>query len=81
MLAELGCHSIPTKEAALRLALQRAKRILETGEDPLSSIPYFHQLMLAADYPDELIESAISMTMTSSSPTFLRRNRRVPARP
>jgi hypothetical protein len=55
MLAGLGCHSISIKEAALRLALQRAKRILETGEDPLSSIPYFHQLMLATDYPAELI--------------------------
>jgi hypothetical protein len=56
MLAELGCHSVPAKEAALRLALQRAQHILETGENPLPSIPYFHQLMLAADYPDELIE-------------------------
>jgi hypothetical protein len=26
------------------------------GEDPLPSIPYFEQLMWAADYPNELIE-------------------------
>lgn len=56
MLAELGCQAIPPKEAALRLAQIRARRILETGEDPLPSIPYFYRLMLAADYPEELIE-------------------------
>jgi hypothetical protein len=56
MLAELGCQTLLPKEAALRLAHLRAQRILDTGEDPLSSIPYFHQLMLAADYPAELIE-------------------------
>lgn len=38
------------------MARNRAKRILETGEDPLYSTPYFYQLMLAADYPEELIE-------------------------
>jgi hypothetical protein len=56
MLAELGCQSIPAKEAALRLAQIRARRILETGEDPVPSIRYFYRLMLAADYPEELIE-------------------------
>jgi hypothetical protein len=56
MLAELGCHSITPKEAALRLAHQRAKRILETGEDPLLSLSYFYRLMQSADYPEELIE-------------------------
>jgi hypothetical protein len=56
MLAELGCQAIPPKEAALRLAQIRARRILETGEDPLPSIPYFHQLMWAGNYPEELIE-------------------------
>jgi len=56
MLDELGCHSILPKEAALSLAHQRARRILKSGEDPLPSIPYFYQLMLAADYPSELIE-------------------------
>jgi hypothetical protein len=45
MLAKLGCQAIPPKETALRLAQIRARRILETGEDPLPSIPYFHQLM------------------------------------
>jgi len=56
MLAELGCQTLLPKDAALRLAHARARRILKTGEDPLSSIPFFHQLMLAADYPPELIE-------------------------
>ncbi len=56
MLTELGCQEISPKEAALRLAQIRARRILETGEDPLPSIPYFYRLRLAADYPEELIE-------------------------
>jgi hypothetical protein len=56
MLAELGCRPISPKEAALRLARNRAERIRETGEDLLPSIPYFNKLMLAADYPEELIE-------------------------
>lgn len=56
MLAELGCQTIAPREAALRLAHTRAQRILQTGEDPFPSIPYFYQLMVAADYPDELIE-------------------------
>jgi hypothetical protein len=56
MLAELGCQAIPPKEAALRLAQIRARRILETGEDPIPSLPFFYRLMWAADYPEELIE-------------------------
>ena len=56
MLKELGCHELSTKEAALRLARERAKRILETGEDPLPSIPYFYRLTLSADYATELCE-------------------------
>ena len=56
MLEELGCHSITPKEAALWLAHQRAKLILETGEDPLLSLSYFYRLMLSADYPKELID-------------------------
>jgi hypothetical protein len=56
MLEDLGCRPISAKDAALRLAHIRAKRILETREDPLLSISYFHQLMLAADYPEDLIE-------------------------
>jgi hypothetical protein len=39
-----------------RLARNRAERIRETGEDLLPSIPYFNKLMLAADYPEGLIE-------------------------
>jgi hypothetical protein len=56
MLADLGLSSLAPKEAALRLAHQRAQRILETSEDPLPSLPYFYQLMLAADCPEELQE-------------------------
>ncbi len=55
MLAELGCHEISPKEAALWLARERAKYLLETGEDPLPSLSYFYRLMWMADYPDELI--------------------------
>ena len=58
MLEELGCHSITPKEAALRLAHQRAKRIPETGEDPIPSLPYFYRLMQSADYLEELMELA-----------------------
>ena len=58
MLAELGCRELSAKEAALRLARERAKHLLETGEDPLPSLPYFYRLMLAADYTNELIELA-----------------------
>ena len=58
MLGDLGCREIPPREAALRLARRRAHRVLETGEDSLAAISYFHQLMIAADYPRELIELA-----------------------
>ena len=56
MMEELGLHLIPPQEAALRLARQRARRILETGENPLPSVSYFYQLMVEADYPEELID-------------------------
>jgi hypothetical protein len=56
MSAELGRQATLSKEAALRLAHQRAQCILPIGEDPLPSIPYFYRLMLAADYPRELID-------------------------
>jgi hypothetical protein len=56
MLYELGLHSISPKEAALRLAHQRARRILATGEDPLLSTSYFYRLWLAADCLIELAE-------------------------
>ena len=56
MLEELGLHPIAPEEAALRLARQRAQRILNTGEDPWPSLSYFHRLMETAGYPEELIE-------------------------
>src|ERR1700744_2800985 len=55
MLEELGCRELSPKEAALWLGRERAKHLLETGEDPLPSLPYFYRLMRTADYPDELI--------------------------
>jgi hypothetical protein len=58
MMAELGCRELSLTEAALRLGRERAKYLLETGEDPLPSLPYFYRLMLAADYARELIELA-----------------------
>ncbi len=56
MLEELGLHPIAPEEAALRLARQRAQRILNTGEDPWPSLSYFHRLMETAGHPEELIE-------------------------
>jgi hypothetical protein len=56
MLEDLGCQSKSVTDAALYLAEVRAQRILETREDPLSSISYFYRLMQAADYPPELYE-------------------------
>ena len=56
MLKEIGCSELSAEEAAIRLACERAKRILESGEDPLASIPYFYRLMWSADYPAELID-------------------------
>ena len=58
MMAELGCQTISLDEAALRLARQHARHILETGEDPLPSMPYFSRLMLTADHLEELCELA-----------------------
>ena len=58
MMEELGLHPIAPEEAALTLARERAQRLLETGENPLPSMPYFHRLLLAADYPDELYDLA-----------------------
>lgn len=58
MMEELGCKAISPEDAALHLARQRARHILETGEDPLPSMPYFHRLMLAADHLEELYELA-----------------------
>ncbi len=56
MLDELGCRSLSKEEAALSLSRERAQSILETGEDPLLSVPYFYQLMVNGNYPEELIE-------------------------
>jgi hypothetical protein len=58
MMEELGCKTISPEDAALHLARQRARRILDTGEDPLPSMPYFYRLMLAADRLKELYELA-----------------------
>lgn len=58
MMEELGCKAISPEDAALHLARQRARHILETGEDPLPSMPYFYRLMLAADRLEELYELA-----------------------
>lgn len=56
MLNELGMTSLSPKEAAMRLATLHAKHLLETREDPISSLSRFHRLMQAGDYPDELQE-------------------------
>ncbi|WP_146072156.1 hypothetical protein [Bryocella elongata] len=38
------------------LAKARGRRILDTGEDPLGSLGYFHHIFVQAGYPDELSE-------------------------
>lgn len=58
MMKELGCQAIPPNEGALRLAHKRARELLESGEDPLPSLPYFYRLMMAADRLEELYELA-----------------------
>lgn len=58
MLTELGLTNIPLDTAAIRLATVRAKQLLDNEEDPLPSLPYFHRLLLAGDYPDDLYELA-----------------------
>lgn len=56
MLKELGCNRLTPQDAALHLAQEHARHLLDTGENPLSSLPYFYRLMLAANYPTDLIE-------------------------
>ncbi len=56
MLAELGCKAISTTDAALRLACLRARRILDTGEELRPAVPYFHDLMEASGWIEELVE-------------------------
>jgi hypothetical protein len=58
MLDELGLQSISHREAALRLARLRARRVLTTKEDPLLSCSYFYRLWIEADYIPELEELA-----------------------
>jgi len=55
MLEELSWRSITPSEAALRLARQRARRILDSGENPLLSLQYSYQIMSHGDYPDKLL--------------------------
>lgn len=56
MMEDLGCRALDVKEAALRLARERAQRLLHTDEDPLDSLDYFYRLMYMSDYPEELHE-------------------------
>lgn len=58
MLAELCLRQLDVKEAALRVAIHRAKEILGSGEDPLLSTGFFFSLMLTADYLPELVNLA-----------------------
>ncbi|WP_263410785.1 hypothetical protein [Terriglobus tenax] len=56
MMTELGLSQMPIDAAAIRIARKRAVEILENGEDPLPSLPFFYYLMVQADYPEELTE-------------------------
>lgn len=58
MLTELGLTSITPETAAIRLATIRARQLLDSGEDPATSLPYFYRLLRAGDCPDELYELA-----------------------
>jgi hypothetical protein len=58
MVTELGITEITPPQAAIRLATIRAKYLLDSGEDPLPSLPYFYRLLQAGDYPEELCELA-----------------------
>lgn len=58
MMEELWLRSISPEEAASKLARQRAQRLVETGENPLPSMPYFYRLLIAGNYPDELYDLA-----------------------
>jgi hypothetical protein len=58
MLNELGLTKISLEQAAIQLATVRAKQLLESGEDPISSLPYFHRLLWTGDYPEDLYELA-----------------------
>lgn len=54
VMKELGLSQIPRNQAALRLARQMAKEILESGDDPLKHLPDFESLWIRAGYPPEI---------------------------
>jgi len=54
VLEELKVLKPKTAEAAIFLVKKLAWRILETNEDPLPSLSYFHRLFWLADAPTEM---------------------------
>jgi hypothetical protein len=53
-MEEMGLVKLTPNEAALRLAKNRAKEILDGGEDPLKHTREFERLWIHAGYPREL---------------------------
>jgi hypothetical protein len=54
VLFELNAKQPSTEQAALVLAKARARRILDSRENPLDSTSYFHHLLVKSDYAPEL---------------------------
>lgn len=55
-MQEMGLRSIAKGEGAVRIAVQRAKEILENGLDPLKFTREFWQLWIATGYENEIVE-------------------------
>jgi hypothetical protein len=53
-MQELGLTKIPIEEAAVRVAKQIAREILNSGDDPLRRIRDFESLWVRSDYADQI---------------------------
>ena len=54
VMQELGLTQIPIGEAAVRVAKQIAREILDSGDDPLRHIRDFESLWVRSDYADQI---------------------------
>ena len=54
LMEELGLTQIPIGEAAVRVAKQIAREILNSGDDPLRHIRDFESLWVRSDYADQI---------------------------
>ena len=53
-MQEMGLNNLTREEAALRLAKNRARKILESGDDPMKHTRDFERLWIDAGYPRAL---------------------------